>query len=94
MSRLYLDATTDMIRTRRTARANKWISVSLHFNPENYKDAILIRCLPKGEKGMLCTILYKGEKIGEIDVYEIDHNKIEADVRGWAYDEYVRIGKE
>lgn len=93
MSRLYFSATTDMIKTLRTARAKKYMEVWLHFNEENYNDAIVIRCNPQGEKGMLCTILYKGEKIGEIDVYETDH-KIEADVRGWAYDEYVRIGKE
>ena len=47
MSKLYLDAETDMIKTSRTARANNWITVRLGYDEGDYSKKFIVNMIRK-----------------------------------------------
>jgi len=50
MSKLYLTASTDMVKTEKTVRANKNISVAMGFDPGDYSKKIYATLLRDDDK--------------------------------------------
>jgi len=50
MSKLYLTADTDMIKTSRTARGNKRVDASVGYNEGDYSDKIKLEVFRDGEE--------------------------------------------
>lgn len=67
MAKLYLSATTDMIKTLRTARGRDFIDVNLHFDDRFYSKTINIELHRVDDAIRILTI--NGKKACEIDRY-------------------------